>query len=199
MRILTCLLFIAWAVALGGCVSHGTGGDPVTSKPDTGFSFSHVERYQVDSFIREAVDLQALGQTAALEKLQAMARGETADQVFILCRMLFTNRPGSDFRGPGLGQADFPDATFKSDWPLEPIALVDGVPFLLVQGYTVNGVSESGAEYLDYCEAHCVWSDYKYTVKTKHEEQTALSTLLASPKWGGPPHFGRGFLADQIN
>jgi len=200
MRILTCLLFIAWAVALGGCVSHGTGVNSGTGKPDAVFSFSHIERYKADSFIREAVKLQALGQTRALKKLQVMAQDrEAGDRVIILCRLLFTNRPGSDFRGPRLGWAVFPGGTDYIDWPLEPVALVDGVPFLIVQGYRLSGLAESGAGYLNYCETHCAWSDFKFTVKTGKQKQGALDNLFGLPNWKTPlDEYKRASLRGQI-
>ena len=130
-----------------------------------------------------------------------MARDGASDtRVIVLCRMLFTQSPSSGFRPPRLGGASFLGDTQSQDWPLEPIDVVDGVPFLITRGYTLAGVPESDARYLAYCETDCHWSNFRYTTKTELQKREALSKLLSSPKWRRRLNEDeQSFLAGQIN
>jgi hypothetical protein len=121
-------------------------------------------------------------------------------QVIILCRMLFTQRPGADFRRPMIGGASFFGGTDYADWPLEPIELVDGIPFLITRGYFIAGLAERDEGYLRYCETNCDWSGFRYTTKNESQKRDALSKLLASPKWKTPlDTYGRQFFTEQID
>lgn len=107
---------------------------------------------------------------------------EYNEQLFILCRMLFENKDG--FRRPGLGGPVF---VYKSDmgmedWPLEPITLVDNVPFLIVDGYVLGGLPESSKSYLNYCYEQCQWSKRDYSKTDQDTLNTALNKLLADKK-----------------
>src|SRR5439155_25923898 len=96
---------------------------------------------------------------------------EEGQKIAVLCRMLCARRPGSDFDRLGLGSPSFlgedpghtisstSDPIFKK-WALEPIELVDGVPFAVVTGYGYQGwFDPSGAErYVRYCMGNCDWS-----------------------------------------
>ena len=120
-------------------------------------------------------------------------------RVIILCRMLFTERHGSDFRRPRIGAASFFGGTDYPDWPLEPIALVDGVPFLITRGYALGGMAEPDEWYLCYCETNCDWSSFRYTIKTEQQKRDALNRLVASPKWKTPlDKYEWEFFAEQI-
>ena len=124
---------------------------------------------------------------------------EERQKIAVLCRMLFTRQEGSDFERPGLGGPSFlgqdrghtiyftSDPIFKK-WPLEPIELVDGVPFAAVTGYGYEGwLDPSGAElYARYCMTNCDWSSIQFTTKSKEQKRTALCKLLSSPKWERP-------------
>ena len=196
MKIRASFLLVMLAIALAGCASH---------KPDTNVSVSELPsiqtgHYKVAPYLRAAVALQSVGHAAALERLHAMAQNRDADaRVIILCRMLFTPRPGSEFRRPRIGAASFFGGTDYSDWPLEPIELVDGVPFLITRGYMLNGVAELDEWYLGYCEKSCDWSSFRYTIQSESQKQDALNQLLASPKWKTPLDTNEGqFFSDQI-
>jgi len=149
--------------------------------------------YKVDPYINAAIDLQALGKDRAIQVLHALARrGEYS--VFVLCRMLFTNKGNARFRGPALGGDIFNDA-----WPLEPIEIVGGVPFLIVRGYALGGRAETPGMYLYYCVCNCEWNPYHFQKKTEAEKQEALQKLLSSPKWKKfLDNETRAFLAAQI-
>jgi hypothetical protein len=157
-------------------------------------------RYRVDPFIRLAVALQSLGRSAALDKLHAMARDpEAAARVIVVARMLFVPRPGTDLRRAMIGGAIFLGGTDYSDWPQEPIEVVDGVPFLITKGYSLIGLPETSEAYLEYCETNGDWSAFRYSVKTTQQKRDALKKLFASDKWKATLNdTERKFLANQI-
>src|SRR5581483_2244888 len=184
MQARTYFFFIAVMIALAGCASHthSTNQSVLESERFT-------QHYKVDTYIQSAVELQSLGYDAALKRLHGMAQTNWwlgNGKVFVLCRMLFVQRPGSDFRGPFLGQGFFLGGTDYSDWPLEPIELVDGVPFLITNGYLLAGRSEAEDMYVHYCETNCDWSGFRYTIKTEQQKRDALNKLINSPKWKMP-------------
>ncbi len=140
--------------------------------------------FKAEPYIRAAVALQAMGRDRACQRMAALARrDDEAEQVYILCRMLFTNRASSNFRRPEIGAAIFIGDTDYTDWPLEPIELVDGVPFVIVWGYTLHGYEEPPGSYLEYCMTNCDWSAVKFQVKSHDQLENSLDKLLASSKW----------------
>jgi hypothetical protein len=145
--------------------------------------------YRVDPYLRAAVTLQGMGREAALAALTMAVRDEDrGDNLIVLCRMLFTARPGDEFRGPGIGVLKLFGETESSDWPLEPIELVRGVPFLIYDApyRTVAGFPEPGSWYLRYCIAECDWSGFRFALKSEGEKAEALRDLLACRKWRTP-------------
>lgn len=156
-------------------------------------------KYNVDPYIQAAMQLQRMGQQAAVEQLIGLAKSaaisrptDDEQRTAILCRMLFTARPGSTFkRASFLGGAFFYgegpslDTTSYTNWPSEPIELVDGIPFAVVYGYTYEGYWDPhGAEsYVRYCTTNCVWSDFHFAIKSESQKRRALQKVIASPKW----------------
>jgi hypothetical protein len=66
------------------------------------------EHYRVDEYIRAAVALQSLDREAAIKRLHEMAQDiHSQRSIVILCRLLFTQRPGLSFRPPMIGQPIF--------------------------------------------------------------------------------------------
>jgi hypothetical protein len=143
-----------------------------------------------------------MGQTAACVRLLALSRSDDYDdyqKIAVLCRMLFTKRQGSDFRRAMIGGASFFGGTDYSDWPLEPIEIIDGIPFDITWGYSIHGAPEPPQEYVRYCMANCDWSGIKFEPKTGQQKKEALAKLIASPKWRTPlDQRDRDFLAAQI-
>lgn len=98
------------------------------------------------------------------EKRVALMKKWCADydhQMIILCRMLFQAPEGKSIRRPKLGGPLFYEGEMK-DWPLEPIVMVDQVPFLVTQGYVIGGLPESARVYLSYC----LGKNYAWTPKS---------------------------------
>lgn len=159
-----------------------------------------IENHKVDTYIQDAIRLQAQGKARAFASLATMARQKgQMHKIYTLCRMLFTNRKGTEFRRPRIGGAAFLGRTDYSDWPLEPIEIVDGVPFLISRGYMLGGEPEYPDMYLDYCFKSCEWGGTKFTIKSEEEKQMALKRLLESTKWKAPLNqHEKQFLSDQI-
>jgi hypothetical protein len=98
-----------------------------------------------------------------------------------------------------LGRPGFRGATDSRDWPLEPIELVDGVPFHIVCGYQLAGTPEPPAKYVEYCLQTCDWTPTRIKGKSTAEKRAALAKLLASPKWKAPLSAeDRDYLSGQI-
>jgi hypothetical protein len=137
---------------------------------------------------------------------------EERQKIAVLCRMLFSRRPGSDFKDARLGGPSFlgqdlghtiystSDPIFNK-WPLEPVELVDDIPFAVVTGYGYEGwFDPRGAElYVRYCMTNCDWSSARFTTKSKEQKETALRKLVSSPKWERPLEgWEREYLTKQL-
>jgi hypothetical protein len=151
--------------------------------------------YRCDPYLNIAEQLQRLGEEKGIATLAALAGGSESEQIIILCRMLFVAKPGGRFRRPELGVPNTFGSTEMADWPLEPIEVVDGVPFLITTGYSIAGSPEHARGYLNYCRSSCNWNPYKYGSKTAQEKSIALQKLIEKHKLVG---FDREFLANQI-
>jgi len=140
--------------------------------------------YKVDNCIDALATLQTLGKDKAGAILQRYAKDpQHSAMVIVLCRLLFTAKAQGEFRPPNLGRARLLGGTSISAWPLAPVAVVDGVPFLIAQGYDREGRAELTESYVRYCLDNCDWSSVRYKPKEDPEKQQALEKLLASPKW----------------
>jgi hypothetical protein len=158
------------------------------------------EKYKAGVYACAAEKLQAAGRESACRALlRAAHEGPNSRQIIVLCRMLFTKRADCQFSGPMLGRAGFLGGTGYPDWPLEPIELVNGVPFLITRGYSLFGQAETPEAYLRYCIANCDWSAIRFRKPTGKQRRYALAKLLASVKWKHPLNpCERGFLSAQI-
>jgi hypothetical protein len=160
--------------------------------------------FRADPYIKAASSLQRMGKDKACKRLAELAREEQrgsrhGKRVIVLCRMLFTVKPGGPFRRPELGAAAFWGGTDYEDWPREPIEVVDGVPFVIVSSYHGAGQPESPIDYLEYCLSGCEWGDTKYTPQTADEKRKALEKLISSRKWKRPLREDeKDFFAQQI-
>ena len=168
--------------------------------------------FKVDSLIRAAVELQALEKIEAMSFFLTFAKESYKNHLFeselaliALCRMLFTQRKPSakkaksEFRRARIGGPGFLGDTDYDDWSLEPIEIIDGIPFLIVQGYILAGFAEPADRYIEYCIGNCDWNDYRFRVATMVQKQSALEKLLASPKWKQKlSNYDKEFFSAQI-
>jgi hypothetical protein len=181
MRKTTLLVSILSLFLIQSCT-----GSEETPLPD--LSTFKAQPFKAFPFTLAAATLQAMSKPRAIQTLYRLAQDRSqAEKIFVLCRMLFTARPGSDFRRPGMGMPIFLGGTSFKDWPLEPIELVNGVPFLISFGYVIAGQVEPPSLYIEYCVNSCDWNSYRYKLTTETEEQEALKTLLADPRWRPGP------------
>jgi hypothetical protein len=161
-----------------------------------------LKAFKCDTFIKAAADLQALGEDGAIKFLSSLAptRLELVTET-ILCNMLFEPPPRSNSRGPRFTAAKYMGETNEAQWPLEPIELVDGVPFLVVKaGSWTGGLSEDAAALtVQWFVDNWRWRAMKYVSKTQAEKESALTKLKASMKWVRPLADDEWrFLADQV-
>lgn len=156
--------------------------DPVLEALPFGF-----RDFKPGPYLAVAASLQADGKDKAIQTLAKWARDEKYGyKVFVLCRMLFTAKPKGEFRRAAVGVHFFFGGTGDDDWPLEPIELVEGIPFYLVVGGALGGKAEHPLMYLSYCTKNCDWSTEKYGPKTPEQIRKALDKLLVSPRWKEP-------------
>jgi hypothetical protein len=157
----------------------------------------------VDPYLAAAVNLQMVGQEMAVKLLKDFSNSAPLDKrAIVLCRVLFAARQGETFRRASSG---IPSSLGElgtqraEDWPLEPIELVDGVPFLIVRGYSLGGYPELASDYLDYCIKNCKWSTFKYSPKNAEEKQRALDKLVGYLRFKARlPEADENFLSAQI-
>jgi hypothetical protein len=151
--------------------------------------------YRADPYIQSAQSLQTMGKEKACKFLRKLAQKDPTyctwpyyhPRTLTLCRMLFKAKPESEFRRAMLGATTFVGTTNYDDWPLDPIEIVDGIPFLVVVDhyYVCSGCPEFMTMYLDYCQENCDWNDYQFKPRSKAEKEQALKKLLALPRLKG--------------
>ena len=156
-----------------------------------------------DLYLQAAIQLQALEPGNAQDVLFSIASAKEKEAnlrasysfwhdnlvPIILCRMLFTAKKTSsetstpEFRRARYGGPGFFGGTSLEDWTLEPIEIIDGVPFNITNGYFLAGYPEHGTSYLSYCIENCDWNSFEFTPKDVTLKRAALDRLLSSPKW----------------
>ena len=151
-------------------------------------------KYRVDPYLAAASKLQKAGKDKAID---ALRKHGGFDSAVVLGRMLFTGKPKKQFHRAGIGGPVCLGGTKAEDWVLEPIELVDGIPFLIVRGYNLGGQPE--VMFLDRWVKECDWGTTQFKPRSAAEKKKALAKLLASPKWKRPLDKGeKAFLSAQI-
>jgi hypothetical protein len=110
------------------------------------------DTYQCGEMVDLVNHLRRIGKNRSLASLRKyLASGGEDDKVLVICRLLFVNPKGWDAPVLGKPVPDISEDAAKK-FPLFPIALSEGVPFLLVKGYSLKGQPESAAKCLQRCE-----------------------------------------------
>ncbi|HEY1186560.1 MAG TPA: hypothetical protein VGE74_02835 [Gemmata sp.] len=193
-------VLLSWCCPMHGGLANARADD-VSLEGLPSYWFVLEPAYKVDPYIATAGRLRGLGREKAITLLRAGAKDpkQPDDTVIALCRLLFTAKPRGEFRRPRLGAPGGLGGTDRTDWALEPIEVIDGVPFLVVDGYDIGGRPESAEDYLEYCLKECDWGATEFKPKMVAEKQKALDKLLASPKWKKPLTADeKAYLAAQI-
>lgn len=157
--------------------------------------------FKCKPYIELAIYLQSLDKKQAFSLLQENSKSQKfEDQIIIITRMLFQAKTDSLLRRPYIGGAYFFGGTDYKNWLNEPIEIVDGIPFLITQGYSLGGVPETSLSYLNYCFEHGEWSSTKYCIKSNEALKNALNTFLSSNKWKSKlSSFDKAFFENQIS
>lgn len=159
-----------------------------------------VNNYSIDSYLQNVVYIQSLSSESAIIRLKEIASDDSQSyKIYVLCRLLFKGHIGNAFRSPRIGMPGFLGDADNKNWPLDPVGIIDGVPFLVVDGYSLFGLAESPADYLRYCLENCEWNDYKYEIKTRMQKENALKKMLSASKWSRKlDKYESKFLTDQV-
>jgi hypothetical protein len=143
--------------------------------------------FKIAPYLSIAKSLQDQGREKAIMRLQSWADSKKHDdQVVILCRMLFETKDNVEFRRPLIGGATFMGGTDYADWPLEPIALYEGVPILITYGYILGGSPEPSRSYLDFCIKNCTWRQDRYSVRSADKLKMVVTKWVTQGKWAKP-------------
>jgi hypothetical protein len=115
-------------------------------------------QYQTDAMVESINGLRRLGKDKALAVLRQYYDevGDSGDpgqrkKLFLICRLLFVNPQG--WKTPGLGHPE-PEINWDlhEQFPLFPLALSGGVPFVLVSGYIAGGyTSDTPDKCIELC------------------------------------------------
>ena len=141
------------------------------------------EDFRSDPYIAAAIKLQAAGKKDGMERLLELAKSPRGGiGAIVLCRMLFTAKPMKEFRRPALGVPLYFGYSTDSDWPLEPIELLDGVPFWIVRGYSRKGAAPQPEPYAKYCVENCDWQEIKFEKRSAAQKRAAFEKLIDRPK-----------------
>lgn len=98
--------------------------------------------YRCKDMVRCVNTLRHAGKTAAFQALQEYTLSDQAfrdplqeEKLIYVCNILFVNPEGWS----RLGGEPETDETIAKSFPLFPVAMSDGVPFILIEGYVIGG------------------------------------------------------------
>ncbi len=158
------LLALLSGLALGRAAETAVAPPAATQRPASPpaqIDFPKLsESFRCEAYLEVAAVLQTLPEAQRVTQLRAWAAELDSHYppgryrpatIAILCRMLFEPKRGQSFRGEGLGApyfvgyTRFSPAEVALKFPLEPILLVDGIPFDVVRGTSMAGSGSEGA------------------------------------------------------
>jgi len=144
--------------------------------------------YNPQALLRCANRLIEMGEDGTYCLLRASASKEGKEpqdeRVALLCRVLYKPSQGSPLHPPRFGAPDIPYRSMPAtDWPDLPLAFSKDVPFLLVSGYTLFGVTQQTRLYVDYCRSNGVFRAKPYRIPCWREAIEALEALVLSDRW----------------
>jgi hypothetical protein len=102
-----------------------------------------------------------------------------------ICRLLyFPHGAANHLRGPFLGEVGLPYRSMPvCHWPLFPLALSNGVPFVLGDKYVLCGKAEPIEHYVNYCVEFGQFRTEPIPVPTRNIALDAADALVTSDRW----------------
>lgn len=141
-------------------------------------------RFDPAPLVRAVNALQPIGRDQALDvideylRVHCYALASVDESVFLLLRALFVPTPPQRAHPPALlGGPSPPPPSNSADVPEFPLAVVDDLPLVLVEGYVLGGVPQPA-------EQHMPWYRANATIRARPlapRPATALATFAASP------------------
>ncbi|HEY5043924.1 MAG TPA: hypothetical protein VIK53_18275 [Verrucomicrobiae bacterium] len=119
--------------------------------------------YHCKDMVKCVNTLQQAGKSSALLALKEYVRKHAMPmeplqdkKLMYVCRLLFINPKGWQQLGIGATVPETDDSIAKQ-FPLFPVAISDGTPFMLIDGHHIEGIgSESGARDVSQCEGFSI-------------------------------------------
>lgn len=168
-------MIIGALFALQACVTN-SGIDAIRVAPVV-----EASEYNCDGMVIAVNTLRSLGKSKAIEAMKgyvALPSERGTHKVLLLCRLLFVNTNGgwNDFP---LGQPR-PDIDTKAanNFPMFPIAMVDGTPFLIVESYSLAGAID-----LKGCLDRCEKLEMISKDLVRRDYRAAARSLINSKEW----------------
>jgi hypothetical protein len=181
------LTSIAVLACLSGCVSESLNGRTIEEEIE-----AHIRArwlFRSTDVLAMCVELQRMRQEFAIDALMRMAVTEDTPsnlRTIVLCRMLFRPRDATRMREPLVGSPWFLGETNSDDWPLEPIHIWKGVPFMITWGYSLSGIAESAPQYLAYCIQNGVWNDEAFVIPARDQLKAIAEEFIQKGPWRRP-------------
>lgn len=161
--------------------------------------------YHIQECLTRCFDLQTRytrwGEQLAIAELMRMAVLEDPSQatVIAICRMFFMPKTIEPLRPPSLGKPWFLGETSEQDWPLQPVHLYRGIPFFIVQGWSVAGLPEQTNWYLAYCIISGIWKQNEFMDVSQDELILVTHDFIRRGPWRRPLNDSeKSFLLSQV-
>lgn len=163
----------------------------------TNYAVAEPPDFFIDKHINSAAFAHAVNhfvsidQRRAARELKAIARINQANEsttpvderIALLCRVLFDPEHNRLRRHRFGGIAVIARHTSDSEWPMSPLVKTGETFFILPTGFSVQGLSESVDDYIDYCLIHGRFRTKLMPVPTPESAQKDLDSLLSSERW----------------
>jgi len=149
------------------------------------------EAFGAAMLAHSANSLIALGKEEAIRVLNTLPKDDTGKEglnqiirISWLCRLLFIPKNGNVLRAPLFGTPKLPYKTMPLEkWKYYPLAMSEGVIFVLSDDYIYSNNPEEIGHYIDYCVNNGQFKNEVYSVPTRVEAVQALEKLLTSERW----------------
>jgi hypothetical protein len=163
-------------------------------------SSSSFATYDPSHVIAAVNALLPLGKDRALAALDAFVAGvdlakEPRQGLFLVLRVLFE----ADAHPPmQLGGSRPPPPASASAIPRFPIAIIDDVPLMLVESYTLRGLPEPVTAHLDYYRVNGTLRAAPLAPKAGVDRMAAFEALYHRAYGTAPPALERAFVQAQL-